>query len=71
VQYDLTRDPRFEPYCVGASKVLKRLVTPDDEAGRELGEIYDLSFGFGGGLGVAALQCPDRRASDRTGSTAS
>jgi DNA polymerase len=51
-EYDRTGDPRLEPYCVGASMVLKRPVTPDDETGRELGKVFDLSFGFGGGLGA-------------------
>jgi DNA polymerase len=51
-KYDETGDPAFEPYCVGASKVLKRPVTPEDTAGRALGKTLDLSFGFGGGLGA-------------------
>jgi len=50
--YDRTQDPTLEPYCVAASKVLRRPVTPDDTAGRELGKIFDLSFGYGGGLGA-------------------
>jgi hypothetical protein len=51
-EYDRTKDPALEPYCVGASKVLRRPVTPDDAQGRELGKVFDLSFGFGGGLGA-------------------
>jgi CHC2 zinc finger/Toprim domain len=51
-KYDETGDPAFEPYCVGASKVLKRVVTPDDVAGRNLGKTLDLAFGYGGGLGA-------------------
>jgi len=51
-EYDKTGDPALEPYCVGASKVLKRAVTPDDKAGRDLGKVFDLAFGFGGGLGA-------------------
>jgi CHC2 zinc finger/Toprim domain len=50
--YDRTGDPQFEPYCVMASKALKRTVTPDDEAGRAFGKVFDLAFGFGGGLGA-------------------
>jgi DNA polymerase bacteriophage-type len=50
--YDETGDPKLEPYCVLASQALKRPVTPDDEEARQLGKIYDLSFGFGGGLGA-------------------
>jgi hypothetical protein len=51
-EYDRTGDPALEPYCVGASKVLKRTVTPKDTAGREIGKVLDLAFGFGGGLGA-------------------
>src|SRR5262249_38770976 len=51
-KFDETGDPALEPYCVGASNVLKRTVTPDDKAGRELGKVFDLAFGFGGGLGA-------------------
>ena len=50
--YDRIGDPRFEPYCTMASKALKRIVTPDDEAGRGFGKVFDLAFGFGGGLGA-------------------
>jgi hypothetical protein len=35
-----------------AHQTVKRQVTPDDEAGRWFGKTYDLSFGFGGGLGA-------------------
>jgi hypothetical protein len=35
-----------------ASQALKRIVTPDDEAGRSFGKTYDLAFGFGGGVGA-------------------
>jgi len=45
-----TGDPKLEPYCVTASKILKREVTPADEAGRQIGKVCDLAFGFGGGL---------------------
>jgi DNA polymerase bacteriophage-type len=51
-KYDETGDPALEPYCVGASKVLKRPVTPEDAAGRALGKTLDLAFGYGGGLGA-------------------
>jgi CHC2 zinc finger/Toprim domain len=51
-EYDRTANAAFEPYCVGASKVLQRPVTPADEVGRGLGKIFDLSFGYGGGLGA-------------------
>jgi DNA polymerase len=51
-KYDATGNPEFEPYCVMASQCLKRTVTPDDESGRTIGKVYDLSFGFGGGVGA-------------------
>jgi DNA polymerase family A/CHC2 zinc finger/Toprim domain len=51
-KYDETGDPKFEPYCVMASKALKRTVTPEDETGRAFGKVFDLAFGFGGGLGA-------------------
>jgi hypothetical protein len=51
-KYDETGDRAFEPYCVMASKALKRTVTPEDEAGRGFGKTYDLAFGFGGGVGA-------------------
>ena len=51
-QFDANGDPALEPYCVTASHVLKRSVTPDDEAGRQTGKTCDLAFGYGGGLGA-------------------
>jgi hypothetical protein len=51
-RYDETGDSKFEPYCVMASQALKRIVTPEDEAGRQFGKTYDLAFGFGGGRGA-------------------
>jgi hypothetical protein len=51
-RYDATGKPEFEPYCVMASRALKRTVTPDDEVGRGFGKTYDLAFGFGGGVGA-------------------
>jgi DNA polymerase len=51
-RFDRTGDPTLEPYCVTASKILKRTVTPDDEAGRAIGKTCDLAFGYGGGLGA-------------------
>jgi DNA polymerase bacteriophage-type len=49
-RFDETGDPAAEPYCVTASRILKRAVTPEDEAGRQIGKTCDLAFGFGGGL---------------------
>jgi len=51
-KYDASGNAEFEPYCVMASQALKRIVTPDDEAGRSFGKTYDLAFGFGGGVGA-------------------
>jgi hypothetical protein len=51
-RFDDTGDPTLEPYCVTATRILKRTITPTDEAGRQIGKICDLSFGYGGGLGA-------------------
>ena len=51
-QFDASGDPALEPYCVTATHVLKRPVTPEDEAGRQIGKMCDLAFGYGGGLGA-------------------
>jgi DNA polymerase len=51
-QFDETGDPKLEPYCVTASKILRRQVTPEDESARAVGKVCDLAFGFGGGLGA-------------------
>src|SRR5262249_51480087 len=46
--FDETGDPALEPYCVTATRILGRSVTPDDEAGRKIGKTCGLAFGFGG-----------------------
>jgi DNA polymerase len=51
-KYDETGDPTLEPYCVTASKMLGRMVTPDDEAGRQIGKVGDLALGYGGSIGA-------------------
>jgi DNA polymerase len=51
-KYDETGDPDIEPYCVTASRLLGRKVTPADEAGRQIGKTADLGLGFGGGVGA-------------------
>ena len=51
-KFDETGDPQFEPYCAAASRILKRVVTPEDETGRTIGKTCDLAYGFGGGLGA-------------------
>jgi DNA polymerase len=50
--FDRAGDDKLEPYCIAASKILKRTVTKADEAGRAIGKICDLAFGYGGGLGA-------------------
>jgi len=51
-KFDSTSDPADEPYCVTASRILRRKVTPDDKAGRQIGKVADLALGYGGGLGA-------------------
>jgi hypothetical protein len=51
-RFDAIDDPKLEPYCVTATRILKRTVTPEDEAGRAIGKTADLAYGFGGGLGA-------------------
>ena len=63
-RFDETGDPAHEPYCVNASRVLGRSVTPDDEEGRQLGKLLDLAFGFGGGAGAFKRIAPDAGFSD-------
>ena len=50
--YDTTGDLAFEAYCVAASKVLKRTITPDDPERDTIGKVIELAFGYGGGLGA-------------------
>ena len=49
-EYDATGRPELEPYCATATRMLKRTVTPEDEAGRQIGKTADLALGFGGTL---------------------
>lgn len=51
-KYDETGDPSLEPYCATATRILKRTVTPEDEAGRQIGKTADLALGYGGSLGA-------------------
>jgi Toprim domain/CHC2 zinc finger/DNA polymerase family A len=51
-KFDSTSDPADEPYCVTASRILRRPVTPEDKAGRQIGKTADLALGYGGGLGA-------------------
>jgi DNA polymerase bacteriophage-type len=62
--YDATGRPDLEPYCATASRMLKRTVTPEDEAGRGIGKTADLALGYGGGLGAWRRFNPDDARSD-------
>jgi DNA polymerase len=57
--YDATGRPVLEPYCATASRLLKRTVTPEDEAGRAIGKTADLALGYGGALGAWRRFNPD------------
>jgi DNA polymerase len=58
-KFDATGDLALENYCVVASRVLGRTVTPADEEGRQIGKCTELAFGFGGGLGAFRKIAPD------------
>jgi DNA polymerase bacteriophage-type len=63
--FDLTADPKLEPYCATASRILRRAVTPDDAAARDLGKTADLALGFGGALGAWRRFDPDSEHTDQ------
>jgi DNA polymerase len=58
-KFDATGDLAFENYCVVASRVLNRTVTPADEEGRQIGKFMELAFGYGGALGAFRKIAPD------------
>jgi DNA polymerase len=58
-QFDASGDPSLEPYCVTASKILRRTVTPADKLGRGVGKTADLSAGYGGGVAAWRRFAPD------------
>ena len=58
-KYDETADPVFEPYCVTASKILGRPITPEDEAGRTVGKTAELAGGYGGSVGAWRRFAPE------------
>jgi DNA polymerase len=64
--YDRTGDPTLEPYCVTATRILRRNtpVTPDDKPARAIGKVADLAFGFGGSVGLWRKWVPDDGRSD-------
>jgi DNA polymerase len=63
-EYDRTGDPALEPYCVTASKILRRPVTPEDKAGRTVGKTAELACGFGGSVGAWRRFAPDDKRDD-------
>jgi DNA polymerase len=58
-RFDATGDPRLDPYCQLASRLLKREVTPDDTEARQRGKTADLAFGFCGSVGAWRRFMPD------------
>jgi hypothetical protein len=58
-KFDATGDLAFENYCMVATKVLHRTVTPEDEEGRQIGKYMELAFGYGGALGAFRKIAPD------------
>jgi AAA domain len=62
--FDETGNPELEPYCVTASKILGRVVTPADPEGRAIGKTADLALGFGGSVGAWRKLAPNDTRSD-------
>jgi DNA polymerase len=58
-RYDITGDPTLEPYCATATRMLGRMVTPEDEAGRQIGKTADLALGYAGSIGAWRRFNPD------------
>jgi DNA polymerase bacteriophage-type len=63
-RFDTTGDLALENYCVVASRVLGRTVTPADEEGRQIGKYMELAFGYGGALGAFRKIAPDAEFTD-------
>jgi DNA polymerase len=57
--FDATGDLAFENYCLVASRVFKRKITPDDTEDRQTGKYMELAFGYGGVLGAFRKIAPD------------
>jgi hypothetical protein len=63
-RFDRSGDPELEPYCVTATRLLGRKITPEDKAGRTIGKVADLALGFGGALGAWRRFYPDDERND-------
>jgi DNA polymerase len=63
-KFDATGDLALENYCLVASRVLGRTVTPDDEDDRQIGKFMELAFGYGGALGAFRKIAPDAEFTD-------
>jgi DNA polymerase len=63
-KFDATSDLAFENYCLVATHVLGRVVTPDNEEDRQTGKFMELAFGYGGGKGAFRKIAPDANFSD-------
>src|SRR5262249_11755584 len=61
-RFDATQDPRDEPYCITACKILRVPEGTFDAKSpeRNVGKICDLAFGFQGGLNAWRKFEPDR-----------
>ena len=61
-RFDATHDPRDEPYCITACKILNKpngTYTKDDPE-RNVGKVADLALGYAGGPGAWLKFEPDR-----------
>jgi DNA polymerase len=63
-KFDATEDPALEPYCVVASQMFGRRITPDNKEERQLGKYGELACGFGGALGAWRRIAPDDNRDD-------
>jgi DNA polymerase len=63
-EFDRTGDPKLEPYCVTAAKILGRPVTPENENDRKTGKTADLACGYGGSVGAWRRFAPEDERSD-------
>jgi DNA polymerase bacteriophage-type len=61
-RYDATHDPRDEPYCITACKILRVPdgTFTDESPERRIGKTCDLAFGYQGGVRAWRIFEPDR-----------